>query len=103
MDDTKLYQPGILDPVPAVARYVTFAIHEKGTDAQAIKDALTRLSPWANGSDVVLGIGPSLVAALGAEVPGLHEFPDDFSGHGVKVPSTPGTLWCWIRGDDLGE
>jgi putative iron-dependent peroxidase len=102
MQDAPLYQPGILEPVPAVARYVTFAVHEKGTDAQAIKDALTRLSPLANGSDVVLGIGPSLVQALGADVPALHEFPD-LSGHGVKVPSTPGTLWCWIRGDDLGD
>jgi putative iron-dependent peroxidase len=97
-----LHQPGILDPVPAVARYVNFAVPDAGTNAQAIKDAFARLSPLANGSDVVLGIGPSLVKALGAEVPGLHEFPD-FSGHGAKVPSTPGTLWCWIRGDDLGD
>src|SRR3569832_877154 len=96
------FQPGILDPVPAVARYVNFVIHEGGTDAQAIKDALTRLSPLANGSDVVVGIGPSLVAALDAQVPGLHEYPD-FSGHGVKVPATPGVLWCWVRGDDLGD
>lgn len=102
MNQNTNYQPGIVDAVPAVARYVTFAIPEKGTDAQAIRDALTRLSPLANGSDVVLGIGPSLVAALDAQVPGLHEFPE-LSGNGVKVPSTPGTLWCWIRGDDLGE
>ena len=102
MNDTSTYQPGILEPVPAVARYVNFVVHQDGTTAQAIKDALLRLSPLANGSDVVLGIGPSLVQALGAQVPGLHEFPD-FSGHGVKVPSTPGTLWCWIRGDDLGN
>jgi putative iron-dependent peroxidase len=97
----KLYQPGILAPVPAVARYVLFSLGE-GAGAQAIKEALARLGPLANGSDVVVGLGPSLVKALGAQVPGLHEFPD-FSGHGVKVPSTPGTLWCWIRGDDLGE
>jgi len=97
-----LYQPGILEPVPAVARYVNFVIHEGGADVAALKEALTRLSPLINGSDAVLGIGPSLVAALGAQVPGLHEFPD-FSGHGVKVPSTPGTLWCWVRGDDLGD
>jgi len=102
LDDTKLYQPGILDAVPAVARFVTFAVAEKGTDAQAIRDALTRLAPLVNGSDAVLGIGPSLVAALDAQVPGLHEFPD-FSREGVKVPSTPGTLWCWVRGDDLGD
>jgi putative iron-dependent peroxidase len=97
-----LYQPGIFEPIPAVARYVVFSLSEKGAQAQAIKDALLRLSPLANGSDVVLGIGPSLAAALGAQVPGLHEFPD-FSGHGVKVPATPGTLWCWVRGDDLGD
>jgi porphyrinogen peroxidase len=97
-----LYQPGIFEAVPAVARYVLFSLTEQGASAQAIKDALGRLSPLANGSDVVLGIGPSLVAALGAEVPGLHELAD-MSGHGVKVPSTPGTLWCWVRGDDLGD
>ena len=61
-----------------------------------------RLSPLVNGSDVVIGIGPSLVRALGASIPGLHEFPD-MSGHGVNVPATPGTLWCWVRGDDLGD
>ena len=98
----KPYQPGIFDGVPAVARYVVFNLADKGVDAQAIKDALTRLSPLANGSDVVLGVGPSLAEVLGADIPGLHEFPD-MSGHGVKVPSTPGTLWCWVRGDDLGD
>src|SRR5437763_1791943 len=102
MSDTQPYQPGILEPIPAVARYMNFVIPDTGTNAQAIKDAFMRLSPLANGSDVVLGIGPALVKALGAEVPGLHEFPD-FSGHGAKVPATPGTLWCWIRGDDLGD
>jgi putative iron-dependent peroxidase len=101
MTDTNC-QPGILDPVPAVARYVNFVIHEGGTTAAQIKEALTRLSPLVNGSDVVLGIGPSLVAALGVKVEGLHEFPD-FSRGGVHVPSTPGTLWCWVRGDDLGD
>lgn len=98
----KTYQPGIFEGVPPVARYVLFNLAEQGGDAQSIKDALGRLSPLANGSDLVVGLGPSLVAALGATVPGLHEFPD-LSGHGVKVPSTPGTLWCWVRGDDLGN
>ena len=100
--DTRVYQPGILDGVPAVARFVTFALAEKGADAQSVRGALTRLAPLVNGNDVVLGIGPSLVAALEAKVPGLHEFPD-FSREGVKVPATPGTLWCWVRGDDLGH
>ncbi len=99
---TTTYQPGILEPVPAVARYVVFSLAAEGAGAQSIRQALARLSPLVNGSDVVLGVGPSLVEALGAAVPGLHEFPD-FSGHGVKVPATPGTLWCWVRGADLGD
>ena len=98
----KTYQPGIFEGVPAVARYVLFNLAEKNVTAGDIQEALKRLSPLANGSDVVLGIGPSLVAALGAEIPGLHEFPD-LSRDSVKVPSTPGTLWCWIRGEDLGD
>ena len=96
-----LYQPGILDGVPPVARYVLFNL-ANGVDAAAIKEALSRLAPLVNGSDVVVGVGPSLVKALGAEIPNLHEFPD-LSGHGVKVPSTPGVLWCWLRGSDLGD
>ena len=99
---TQLYQPGIFDGVPAVARYVLFNLAESGADVAAIKAALGRLSPLVNGSDVVVGVGPALVTALGADVPGLHEFPD-LSGHGVKVPSTPGVLWCWVRGSDLGD
>ena len=102
-DLSNLCQPGILEPIPPVARYCVFALTEPGIDAGAIKEALTRLSPLANGSDVVVGFGPSLVQALGCEVPALHEFPKDFSGHGVEVPATPAPLWCWIRGSDLGH
>ena len=97
-----LYQPGILDGVPPVARYVLFNLASEGASASAIREALARLAPLVNGSDAVVGVGPSLAKALGAEIPNLHEFPD-MSGHGVKVPSTPGTLWCWLRGSDLGD
>jgi putative iron-dependent peroxidase len=95
------YQPGIFEAVPAVARYVFFRLG-KAADRSAIAEALKRLSPLANGSDVVVGLGPSLVDALGARIEGFHDFPD-FSGGGVEVPRTPESLWCWIRGDDLGE
>jgi putative iron-dependent peroxidase len=98
----RLYQPGILDAPPPVARYLWFQLTDPEVDAGAIKEALTRVTPLVNGSDVVLGLGPSLVRALGAGIPGLHEFPD-LSAHGVKVPSTPGTLWAWLRGSDLGD
>ena len=102
MEAMKNYQPGIFEPVPAVARYVMFNLSADAAHPEAIKQALARLSPLTNGSDVVVGLGPSLLAALDAGVPGLHEFPE-LSGRGVKVPSTPGTLWCWVRGEDLGD
>jgi putative iron-dependent peroxidase len=97
-----LYQPGILEAVPPVARYVLFNLHDPSVDEAAIREALTRLSPLVDGSDVVVGLGASLVKALGGKVPGIREFPD-LSEHGVKVPSTPATLWCWLRGSDLGD
>src|SRR5687767_4934166 len=59
----KRYQPGILDGVPPVARFVLFNLSH-GVDAAAIKEALTRLTPLVDGSDVVVGVGPSLVKAL---------------------------------------
>lgn len=98
----KPWQPGIFEPIPAVARYVWFTLADARVDAAAIKEALTRLTPLVDGSDVVVGIGPSLVKALGAEIPDLHEYPD-FSHGEVKVPITPAPLWCWLRGSDLGD
>jgi putative iron-dependent peroxidase len=101
-EDSQLYQPGILEGVPRVARYVLFTIAGDRQPAHELKEAIKRASPLVNGTDVVIGIAPALVKALGGDdVPGLHEFPD-FSGK-VKVPATPGTLWCWVRGDDLGD
>ena len=35
-DTASLYQPGILEGVPRVARYVNFVIPENVTDVQAI-------------------------------------------------------------------
>jgi putative iron-dependent peroxidase len=98
----KPYQPGIFDPIPPVARYVVFDLAGADVDAGAIREALTRVTPLVDGSDVVVGIGPALVRALGADIPGLHEFPD-FSRGEVRVPVTPGILWCWLRGSDLGD
>jgi putative iron-dependent peroxidase len=96
-----LYQPGILEGVPRVARYVLFTLSGDQQAAEAIRQALQRASPLVNGTDVVIGIGPALVKALGGDVPGLRDFPE-FKGE-VKVPATPGQLWCWVRGDDLGD
>ncbi|GAC1354508.1 MAG: Dyp-type peroxidase [Variovorax sp.] len=99
---TPLHQPGIFEGVPRVARYALFTLAGEQQAAHEIKAAITRVSPLINGTDVVIGLAPALVHALGGEIPGLHEFPATMSAR-VKVPSTPGQLWCWVRGDDLGD
>lgn len=90
-------QPGILAPVPSVARYLTFDIHGGGAGV-----ALARLSASTDGLSQVVGIGRSLALALGREVPGLRDFPSR-SGAGYEVPATGGALWCWLRGEDRGD
>ena len=88
--------------MPVVARYVFFKLADDAGGREGLADALKRLAALANGEDVVVGIGASLVAALGATVPGLREFPE-LAGHGANVPSTPVPLWCWLRGEDRGD
>jgi porphyrinogen peroxidase len=94
-------QPGILEPVPAAGRYLPFHL-AASAGAQAVRQALARLVPLADGRGVVVGIAPSVVQSLGATVPGLHEYPD-FSRGELKIPVTPGGLWCWLRGDEPGD
>ncbi len=95
-------QPGILAAVPAAARYVSFTLAPEALPPAALPETLKRLAEAADGQQTVVGVGPGLVAALGASVPGLHELPA-LSGHGGQVPSTPIALWCWLRGDDRGD
>jgi putative iron-dependent peroxidase len=64
--------------------------------------ALRNLSKLADGDKTVVGLGQSLVRAIGRDVPGLDVFPS-YATPGVDVPSTPAELWCWLRGDDRGE
>lgn len=91
-------QPGILAPVPGVARYMFFAL-EPGSDPS---QALRSLRELADGYQIVVGLGRSLVVALGSEVQGLRVLPHD-PGSGFDVPSTPAALWLWLRGDDRGQ
>ncbi len=92
------HQPGILEPAPPAARYLTFRL--AGSDADPAP-ALERLGGRDLGGDVI-GVGPAVVARLGRLVPGLRELPA-LTGPGVTVPSTPAALWCWLRGDDPGD
>ena len=93
-----LYQPGILaTPVPPQARHLFFVLESTA----ALPAALDRLLPLVN-ERAVIGLGESLVRAMGAQVEGLRTFPA-MSGVGVDNPSTQHALWCWLHGEDRGE
>ena len=92
------YQPGILAPVPPLACHLFFALESP----EALPAALDELARFADGEATVVGLGESLVQALGSRLDGLRTFPA-LSGAGVDVPSTQQALWCWLRGDDRGE
>ncbi|MBP6535986.1 MAG: Dyp-type peroxidase, partial [Xylophilus sp.] len=94
-------QAAILATVPPVGRYVFFNLAANVTPA-TLRDSLSRLAPLVDGDHTLLAVGPQLVAALGATVPGLREFPA-MTGHGADVPSTPTALCCWLRGDEKGD
>ncbi len=91
-------QPGILDAVPPLARYLTFRL-ASAVRAQVVAARLTALS-IDPGS--VVGLGLPAVSLLGSEIPGLRAFPH-LVGQGVEMPATPGALWCWLRAADRGE
>lgn len=91
------YQTGIVDDLPAHGRYLTFE-RVPGTPPA---EALQRLKTVADGSDLVVGLGRSLVLELKADIPNLGTFPADPEAR-IEVPSTPAALWCWLRGAERG-
>ncbi len=91
-------QPGILQPLPPLSRYLVFAL-EPDTDVAAGLKALVEL---VDGDATVAGIGEAPLSAIGRSVAGLRPFPP-LAGPGVSIPSTPAALWLWLRGDDRGE
>lgn len=94
----KTAQPGILAPVPTQGRYLVFALAEP----RAAGGCLQALAAQVDGLHAVAGIGRQAVDALGAEVPGLRDFPA-LKGPGVEVPATPAALWIWLRGSERGK
>lgn len=94
-----LPQPGVLAEIPAHARYLTF---RRCASAPSPRAALEHLADSHPGLPLVFGLGASLVRELGAEVPGLRDFPAA-SGPGFTVPSTPAALWLWLRSQERGE
>jgi putative iron-dependent peroxidase len=91
-------QPGILDPVPALARYVVFDLEPEAGPGPSLR----RLGRSVDPRGTVVGIGRSTALALGRDVPGLRDFLAG-TGRGIEMPATHGALWCFLRGDDRGE
>ena len=91
-------QAGILDALPAHARYLSFSF-KPGHDP---RPGLRALAAHSDGRATVTGLGASLVAALSATVPGLRAFVPPI-GPGIALPATPTAVWCWLRGSDRGE
>jgi putative iron-dependent peroxidase len=91
-------QPGILLPIPPLARYLTFSLRPGANP----RGALRQLIAMADGERVVAGIGESLALALGRGIEGLRAFPS-CAGAGLDIPSTQSALWIWSRGEDRGE
>ncbi len=92
-------QPGILDGIPSHARYLEF--HRRPGDVP-VAAVLRDLAGISVGRGAVIGLGPGLLAGLGAAIPGHMSFPA-FTGPGCEVPSTQSDLWAWVRGEDPGE
>jgi len=92
------FQPGVLAPVPKLARYLSFSLKAGSKPVHGIRS----LVEFADGESVVVGLGQSLVRALGGDISGLRVFPTQF-GRGLILPSSSSALWCWLRGDDRGK
>src|SRR5216683_3150397 len=91
-------QPGILEPIPRAARYLSFGLK----DGAHAPETLRALAKAADGKACVVGLGALLLFALQKRIEGLRPFPH-YRSEGVDVPSTPAALWCWVRGEDRGD
>lgn len=91
-------QAGILVGDTKMARYLEFTIDSMSD----IKSALQDIASIDITDELVIGVGQSLVEALGKDIPGLSTMPAK-TGSGIDVPSTPAALWCWLRGSDPGD
>lgn len=94
----KTAQAGILATENYLARYLSFSI----STPENIPHALEALSEIADPEVTVVGLGQSLMDVLGKEIPGLRIMAAQTNA-GVVIPSTPATVWCWLRGKDRGE
>ena len=91
-------QPGILLPLPNLARYLSFSLG----DTSCIVECLQTLRVLADGENTLAGFGQCLVSALDAQIPGLKSFPP-ISAPGLSIENAPEAAWGWLRGAVRGE
>jgi putative iron-dependent peroxidase len=91
-------QPGILAPLPRVARHLGFVLEPDAGPGPGLQRIANSVDP----TGTVVGLSRSVALALGRHIPGLRDFPSG-AGRGLEIPATPGALWCWLRGEDRGE
>lgn len=90
-------QPGILSPVPPLARSLSFRLAPEAEPAPALRRLRKDfVIDWG-----VIGVGEPLAQVLGRTVPGLRTFPG-LSGPAAAVPSTQQALWVFLRADERG-
>ncbi|TNF27031.1 MAG: Dyp-type peroxidase [Deltaproteobacteria bacterium] len=91
-------QAAILSAVPPHAIFV-FAELAAGADPL---EAAAQLAAASHPDHLVVGLGSTFLAALGADIPGMRPFPA-LVGPGVSMPRTPSALVLRISGVDPGE
>lgn len=91
-------QAGIVAEVPDNARFISFQL----ADTRSLEATLNAIQAHADGERVVVGIGLSVVEALGQHIPGLTAGPR-IDGSLVEIPCQPIALWLWLRGPSRGD
>ena len=78
-----LIQPGVLAPVPALARYLTFAL-KPGADPRR---TVVALAEAVDGECCVAGFGDLLLRRLDSPLAGVRPYPS-YTGVGFEIPAT---------------
>jgi porphyrinogen peroxidase len=92
------WQPAILEPVPAVGRFLAFDLVIGRDPRPALARLRDRLAP----AGTVVGAGSPLVHAAGARIPGLRPLPA-LCGPGCAIPSTQAALWAFVGGAEPSD
>lgn len=91
-------QPGILQDIPTVGRYISFSL----INDIDVTPVMKLLPDIIDITSCVTGLGHPLLSALGIDIEGLTVFPS-YGGRGIAIPSTQAALWCWLRSSDRGD